>query len=340
MIFRPVIYTFQFTTSQGGRPSPCISNLLVFVFQFTTSQGGRHPALCDGLAVGVFQFTTSQGGRHCPAHSGCYTIILSIHDLTRRSTAMTAYIHCITSFQFTTSQGGRRLRLPSEYCPVMSFNSRPHKEVDTAIVLYRHIPLSFNSRPHKEVDGADDTAPNNHASFNSRPHKEVDSPLLLHLRRVFLFQFTTSQGGRPLPSSLIPHCCSTFNSRPHKEVDSVRELYEAQIENFQFTTSQGGRQQIHTIFAQKITNILFIFHKVLTQFYILLNIFPLLYHLSSPFPVRISRSFSVHFTSALEDQSFRHIKTRFYPYVFHFTFVFVTQIIKSQAICLFINDIL
>ena len=109
---------------------------------------------------------------------------------------------------------------------------------------------------------------------------------------------------------------------------------------FQFTTSQGGRQQIHTIFAQKITNILFIFHKVLTQFYILLNIFPLLYHLSSPFPVRISRSFSVHFTSALEDQSFRHIKTRFYPYVFHFTFVFVTQIIKSQAICLFINDIL
>ncbi len=36
-----VIQIFQFTTSQGGRPSTSLPHLLHSIFQFTTSQGGR-----------------------------------------------------------------------------------------------------------------------------------------------------------------------------------------------------------------------------------------------------------------------------------------------------------
>ena len=77
-----------------------------------------------------------------------------------------------------------------------------------------------------------------------------------------VFQFTTSQGGRP---GLISDWTrsNSFNSRPHKEVDdtvrawgrmqklSIHDLtrrstwsgigYHFVVRNFQFTTSQGGR---------------------------------------------------------------------------------------------------
>ena len=57
---------------------------------------------------------------------------------------------------------------------IISFNSRPHKEVD--INIRRGIPEigTFNSRPHKEVDVNHDC---------DRAYQEA-------------FQFTTSQGGR------------------------------------------------------------------------------------------------------------------------------------------------
>ena len=101
-------YHFQFTTSQGGRrvynPMYPVSD----PFQFTTSQGGRPMLLPHFLRNNSFQFTTSQGGR--PFHFclpyelspgiPCLRLagstfsflppllrnILSIHDLTRRST--------------------------------------------------------------------------------------------------------------------------------------------------------------------------------------------------------------------------------------------------------------
>ena len=77
-------------------------------------------------------------------------------------------------FQFTTSQGGRRDRINHNFAFIKAFNSRPHKEVDRSRrTLYR-----------------------GYQPFNSRPHKEVDIPLPRPEAGSFLFQFTTSQGGR------------------------------------------------------------------------------------------------------------------------------------------------
>ena len=123
--------TFQFTTSQGGRRS--INRTTTFFrllsihdltrrsttafdkekvieefFQFTTSQGGRQDVDRPLGTITTFQFTTSQGGRHAEQLRPEYICYLSIHDLTRRSTAMACTVRA---------------------CP-HPFNSRPHKEGD------------------------------------------------------------------------------------------------------------------------------------------------------------------------------------------------------------------
>ena len=99
---------------------------------------------------------------------------ISIHDLTRRSTKRRRFLMGIGIFQFTTSQGGRRFQ-KIKATMNGNFNSRPHKEVDQYSSISPASSLYFNSRPHKEVDVLPEVAP--------------DIPTL--------FQFTTSQGGRP-----------------------------------------------------------------------------------------------------------------------------------------------
>ena len=108
-------------------------------------------------------------------HGDFCGIILSIHDLTRRSTAGTEH-----------------------YCDRRDpFNSRPHTEVDSPEAARSIYGVSFNSRPHTEVDKKlilkvakknrlsthDLTRRSTRAagkfilnflSFNSRPHTEVD----------------------------------------------------------------------------------------------------------------------------------------------------------------------
>ena len=76
---------------------------------------------------------------------------LSIHDLTRRSTLAGKILSGGNFFQFTTSRGGRRRSLIS-LLQFLSFNSRPHEEVDLYLVFLQSRPRSFNSRPHEEVD--------------------------------------------------------------------------------------------------------------------------------------------------------------------------------------------
>ena len=169
-------------------------------------------------------------------------IILSTHDLTRRSTW--ASPDCTShskAFQLTTSQGGR-LQIHQTVKPITdTFNSRPHKEVDAFFelggtyeqnfqlttsqggrLLYHAFCVRlfpFNSRPHKEVDpdlrhiGYYFSYP-----FNSRPHKEVDYPCVFSSSSPGFFQLTTSQGGR----LKCPACGRTMVA-------------------FQLTTSQGGR---------------------------------------------------------------------------------------------------
>ena len=98
---------FQFTTSQGGRLIPSILSCVLLTFQFTTSQGGRPHLQRSHPIQTIFQFTTSQGGR-----------LGKVDKETKEA-----------FFQFTTSQGGRQT-YPSKPEMHLSFNSRPHKEVD------------------------------------------------------------------------------------------------------------------------------------------------------------------------------------------------------------------
>ena len=102
-----------------------------------------------------------------------YDRALSIHDLTRRSTSFLVGMANYEDFQFTTSQGGRQ-EVQEIKVSHRTFNSRPHKEVDQTEELERHLVRSFNSRPHKEVDAL-------------HPEKNKND---------YVFQFTTSQGGR------------------------------------------------------------------------------------------------------------------------------------------------
>ena len=187
-----------------------------------------------------FQFTTSQGGRpDDPTKLGILDV-LSIHDLTRRSTvspanaAFRSFVFQFTTsqggrhsaghlshiqliFQFTTSQGGRR-NPGLTPCRLCSFNSRPHKEVDAHNQSLLCRDVSFNSRPHKEVDRRMYPTRWHCNPFNSRPHKEVDAHNQSLLCRDVSFNsrphkevddYVKDGGGDD----------ESFNSRPHKEVD-------------------------------------------------------------------------------------------------------------------------
>ena len=129
------------------------------------------------------------------------------------------------------------------------FNSRPHEEVDPDRLTAIRTSFSFNSRPHEEVDGSSPFAICEHLSFNSRPHEEVDGTPQDLFRNLYIFQFTTSRGGRRvflkrsnhsrifqfttsrggrLCRALRASCSdSAFNSRPHEEVDPNRAGYRS-----------------------------------------------------------------------------------------------------------------
>mgnify|MGYP001624909553 CR=1 FL=1 len=165
-----------------------------------------------------FQFTTSQGGRPFEQPSTKTVFYLSIHDLTRRSTSMKKVREELQAFQFTTSQGGRLTQVIKEM-PGLTFNSRPHKEVDLRTPPPLALKSSFNSRPHKEVDilrtfiFSAEYVFQFTTSQGGRPAEDYLSPLDA------IFQFTTSQGGRRFSGHKWCTYWNSFNSRPHKEVD-------------------------------------------------------------------------------------------------------------------------
>ena len=104
--------------------------------------------------------------------------------------------------------------------------------------------VTFNSRPHKEVDNTKSGRFGLSTSFNSRPHKEVDHQAGIS-SLVSLFQFTTSQGGRRANRSqrynrggLSIHDLTRRST--HRIQDAVSNRC-----TFQFTTSQGGRHKEH-----------------------------------------------------------------------------------------------
>ena len=145
--------------------------------------------------------------------------VLSIHDLTRRSTNKQRQVHVFQvsfnsrpheevdtahrsvglsphTFQFTTSRGGRPADCPLIAVKLLSIHDLTRRSTLTLFSLFPAM-CSFNSRPHEEVDG-------------------FSHPSLLY---TFIFQFTTSRGGR------------------RKSTHRIRRSG-----SFQFTTSRGGRR--------------------------------------------------------------------------------------------------
>ena len=103
-------------------------------FQFTTSQGGRHFYFHTKILRFIFQFTTSQGGRLRFWMNRLVELYLSIHDLTRRSTASSDRAFTLVFlFQFTTSQGGRQ-----QICVKFS-----RKNANILFIIHKTIALFF-----------------------------------------------------------------------------------------------------------------------------------------------------------------------------------------------------
>ena len=82
-----------------------------------------------------------------------YSSVLSIHDLTRRSTFCTAVSNASVFFQFTTSQGGRPARYSLSIISII-FQFTTSQGGRRPLQRSSPLPPSFNSRPHKEVDSA------------------------------------------------------------------------------------------------------------------------------------------------------------------------------------------
>ena len=90
--------------------------------------------------VWLFQLTTSQGGRPTSGALSSSFLIVSTHDLARRSTKFENQRFNHGSFQLTTSQGGRPLKSVLSY-KFYCFNSRPRKEVDGVVWYYMGLYL-------------------------------------------------------------------------------------------------------------------------------------------------------------------------------------------------------
>ena len=85
--------------------------------------------------------------------------------------------------------------------------------------MYNIYSIYFNSRPHKEVDdtGGFFFVASTVISTHDLTRRSTFLPAVSPAR--FVFQLTTSQGGRRVTASIVPPLLSYFNSRPHKEVD-------------------------------------------------------------------------------------------------------------------------
>ena len=130
-VYRLYCYSFQFTTSQGGR-----------------RYRNRNCCSLSGLSIHdltrrstqIFYLSLSL---QLPFNSRPHKEV----DLYSRMGEDVQYF-----FQFTTSQGGRPPQTEQQGHWYNPFNSRPHKEVDGKNALLRTLLNPFNSRPHKEVD--------------------------------------------------------------------------------------------------------------------------------------------------------------------------------------------
>ena len=154
----------------------------------------------------------------------------------------------MTIFQLTTSHGGRlivsqRWRRNS--------NLSTHDLTRRSTRKFRLCLLNFCLSTHdltRRSTWMESPFLYMSSSFNSRPHTEVDSFRTRILCEQFLFQLTTSHGGR-LYSFLLRRRNTPFNSRHHTEVDLLTCASFRLYSVFQLTTSHGGRLDSQICFS-------------------------------------------------------------------------------------------
>ena len=125
-------FSFQLTTSRGGRPDGVEDEGLPFnffnsrplvevdtkdfttewpniIFQLTTSRGGRQTNSLPPARVKVFQLTTSRGGRQTNSLPPARVKIFQLTTSRGGRHTCSGRLQHDRTFQLTTSRGGRRM---------------------------------------------------------------------------------------------------------------------------------------------------------------------------------------------------------------------------------------
>ena len=168
--------------------------------------------------------------------------ILSIHDLTKRSTGVESASKLFPGLSIHDLTKRSTLTVERFALRNLSFNSRPHEEVDSGARSTSGACRPFNSRPHEEVDGYRKTHHLPSLSFNSRPHEEVDAPLIAGYTRHKLSIHDLTKR-----STLCRvYLCNVIILSIHDLTKrSTHAGYRCGNDrgDFQFTTSRRGRQK-------------------------------------------------------------------------------------------------
>ena len=143
------------------------------------------------------------------------------------------------TFQFTTSQGGRR-ETPEEVGIELPFNSRPHKEVDGVFLqCWSDLWLSIHDLTRRSTVLAYRGGFYNNLSIHDLTRRSTT--FCRSLWRRSAFQFTTSQGGRPI-SATLGATLEFFQFTTSQGGRLLPQVFRHRQLLFQFTTSQGGRR--------------------------------------------------------------------------------------------------
>ena len=154
---------------------------------------------------------------------------------------LSRFVSFLLNFQLTTSQGGRPvLALTVDLCCALSTHDLTRRST-VVIPTQLIIGISFNSRPHKEVDYMAARLRPSYDPFQLTTSQ--GGRLVITGVRVteYSFQLTTSQGGRPLTRVLhfgqVPFQLTTSQGGRQSKLTTV-----LLADHFQLTTSQGGRR--------------------------------------------------------------------------------------------------
>ena len=153
-------------------------------------------------------------------------------------TYLSCHLLTFVLFQLTSSQGGWRCNKWTEWKDKF-FNSHPHKEDDSLLLIHLSNMYFFNSHPHKEDDVESEADWTDAETFQL-----TSSQGGWHLKNFFCsyrynFQLTSSQGGwrsMAMVCALHPYFSTHILTRRMTKEDAYNDRRYV----FQLTSSQGG----------------------------------------------------------------------------------------------------